>query len=83
MARWTDRETSELVRLYDQQDLPVDRLPYTEQFENLYMMLLANTGKPKTHWDVYDYLVHLRKQSNRTNVKFRLAPKGRGKVIKR
>lgn len=61
MKKLTDPQTSMLVRLYDEQPLAVDRLPYTNEFNKLVADFRFNTGVWTTHRSLYTTLMTLSK----------------------
>ncbi len=61
-----------LLELYKQSGLPLDRLPYTSEFENLFTTFAAENPSTFTRSDLWYALTYLRKRSL-------LPRKGRGK----
>lgn len=64
-----------LSRIYDEQPVTVDKLPYTEAFDKIYAQFVAESGDPLTRHDVMMQLYSLRKLTK--DEKFRLKPKHR------
>jgi hypothetical protein len=84
--RWRHRDPSGdeaevLMALYDRQDLTVDRLPYTTEFEALYGTFKALTCSDATRGHVFWWLLEMRKTSKKDEEsgEKRLATKGRGR----
>ena len=58
----TESQTAFLSRLYNEQSLTVDRLPYTAVFDQLVVDFNAQyPGLEATHHDLYNILIRLRK----------------------
>lgn len=74
---WTAKDDALLSRLYDQQPLPVDRLPYTGEFDTLYRSFVCQSGKDVSRHHVFWRLVQGRKDSDEGP---NLAKKGRQHV---
>jgi hypothetical protein len=58
----TKEETAMLVRLYDEQPLTVDKLPYTQDFDALVVKFRKCFGEDHGHHTLYNTLIRLRKQ---------------------
>ena len=52
-----------LAELYDQTPLTVDELPYTDDFETLYTVFIARSGRAMSRHDVWKALASCRKAS--------------------
>ena len=51
-----------LIRLYHEQDLSVDKLPYTQNMDNIVHKYNERHSKqPAAHYEIYQTLVTLRK----------------------
>lgn len=72
-VHWTAKESAELIRLYHDQPLVADRLPWTAEFETLYHTFCRRTGKAVSRHHVQMHLIDLRKDS-------KLPDKGRKRV---
>ena len=61
--KMSDKQITLLCKLYEEQHLAVDRLPYTEEIDAMVEAFrTAFTKREWTHHDVYAALVYLRKQ---------------------
>lgn len=58
-----------LSKLYAETGVPVDRLPYTPQFETIRDGLIAATGQPYSALEVWKTLVYLRKSGRLPKVR--------------
>lgn len=52
-----------LAELYQQTQLTVDQLPYTDEFDRLYTEFVARTGRALTRNEVWRALASVRKRS--------------------
>lgn len=56
-----EQETALIIRLYDEQPLSVDRLPYTDGFDVIVDEMRHAFGPSMTHHNVYQLLLRTRK----------------------
>lgn len=61
MGKLTESQTSLLIRLYDEQPLTIDKLPYTDEFNKLVADFRSATKTWTTHRRLYNTLMTLRK----------------------
>lgn len=57
----TDEEISFLQKLYDEQPLPVDKLPYTQYFDLIVYKFQYEFGLKYGHQQIFLVLIRLRK----------------------
>ena len=50
-----------LVKLYGEQSLTVDHLPYTDEFEHMHKVVLERSETPLNYHAVWELLIFLRK----------------------
>lgn len=50
-----------LIQLYSRQSVPLDRLPYTTEFENLFALYVEQSCRKITRNEVWRRLVQIRK----------------------
>lgn len=58
-----DQEVALLIRLYSEQELALDNLPYTDEFDNIVKQFQIDFGKEHGHRDLWRVLTRLRKSS--------------------
>lgn len=58
----TDKQTSYLMRLYNEQALSMDKLPYTDEFNIIVANFQSEFGHDHGHQKLWRILVNLRKQ---------------------
>jgi len=56
-----DQEIALLIRLYSEQDLALDNLPYTDQFDAIVLQFQQSFGHTHGHHDLWRVLTKLRK----------------------
>ena len=75
-----DRLRPRAARLYRKMGVPLDRLPYTAEFEMLYSWLLFGTRVHATRSDVWDLLLNMRKAGELPVVGRRALPRAEAEV---
>jgi hypothetical protein len=63
------REYPEFVEAYVAIGVPLDRLPYTAEFDRLLMVVNYLVGRPATHLEVWTELISLRKRGRLPRVR--------------
>jgi predicted TIM-barrel fold metal-dependent hydrolase len=62
ISKLSDKEISYLMRLYNEQPLGMDKLPYTEEFNSMVGSFQSVFGTDYGHQKLWRTLVNLRKQ---------------------
>lgn len=60
---------STLAEVYAERGVPADQLPYTEQFEELYLDVLQRTGATLSRAEIWRELANARKRSRLPRLK--------------
>jgi hypothetical protein len=62
VCKLTSKEISFLMRLYNEQSLGIDKLPYTPEFDNIVFQFHQVFGVENGHRELWHTLINLRKQ---------------------